>query len=214
MNTHFDELPSKLPERGSSQKRQIVEEMLVSFIHENGTKILGTAKLYVKKFNLAKDSNYVDTIAQDIVQETVLILLKKSEEELVKLNHITWVNNVILNVIRNYQRKNKRLTIVSNISDFQKNIAFQDRELSEEQILDILIKKIEQQPTIDNKLFLDKILSLVGKEFEEIIKLHFYEELDGKELAAHLGVNEGTARVKLCRAKKALLTVLENHDKS
>lgn len=214
MNTHFNELSNKLLESPSSQKRQIVEEMLVSFIHENGDKVLATAKLYVKKFNLAKDSNYINTISQDIIQETIVILLKKSQEELLKLNHLAWVNSIILNVVRNYQRKNKHLTIVSNISDFQKNIVFQDRALSEEQILDKLVQKIEQHPAIDDKLFLDKILSLVGKEFEAIIKLHFYEELDGKELAAHLGVNEGTARVKLCRAKKALRTVLENYDQS
>lgn len=214
MNTHFDELPSKTQEKASSQQQQIVEEMLVSFIHENDAKILGVAKLYVSKFSLAKDLANINTIAEDIVQETFVILLKKSDEELINLNNLSWVKKIILNVVRNYYRKNKPITIISNISDFQRNKVSQGKELSEEELLDKLTTQIKKETPIDSKILIQEVLSLLDKESEKIIRLHLCDELEGKELAAHLGINEGTARVRLFRAKKELKVILEKYNKS
>lgn len=111
----------------------------------------------------------------------------------------TWILTIAQNTVIDYWRKKNRENEDStdNFDDFKNQFARSPEELliSEE----------------DHKQILNIIESL-DFNYQEIIKLRFFEEKSIKEIADELGLTIANTKVRIMRAKKVLSELLKNNE--
>jgi RNA polymerase sigma-70 factor (ECF subfamily) len=128
--------------------------------------------------------------AEDAVQEALLRAWERSEkgEEIESMS--AWVTTVALNHARSGLRR----------------IIVERRARSRLQT-----PVIASAPTGD-RIDIERALSTLPRRQREAIVLRYYLQLDMREIAAALRVNEGTVKSTLFRARAALAEVLGIHD--
>ena len=111
----------------------------------------------------------------------------------------TWILTIAQNSVIDYWRKKSRENEDStdNFDDFKNQFARSPEELliSEE----------------DHKQILNIIESL-DFNYQEIIRLRFFEEKSIKEIADELGLTIANTKVRIMRAKKVLSELLKNNE--
>lgn len=111
----------------------------------------------------------------------------------------TWILTIAQNTVIDYWRKKNRENEDStdNFDDFKNQFARSPEELliSEE----------------DHKQILNIIESL-DFNYQEIIRLRFFEEKSIKEIAEELGLTISNTKVRIMRAKKVLSELLKNKE--
>lgn len=111
----------------------------------------------------------------------------------------TWILTIAQNTVIDYWRKKNRENEDStdNFDDFKNQFALSPEELliSEE----------------DHKQILNIIESL-DFNYQEIIRLRFFEEKSIKEIAEELGLTIANTKVRIMRAKKVLSELLKNNE--
>ena len=111
----------------------------------------------------------------------------------------TWILTIAQNTVIDYWRKKNRENEDStdNFDDFKNQFARSPEELliSEE----------------DHKQILNIIESL-DFNYQEIIRLRFFEEKSIKEIAEELGLTIANTKVRIMRAKKVLSELLKNKE--
>ena len=111
----------------------------------------------------------------------------------------TWILTISQNTVIDYWRKKNRENEDStdNFDDFKNQFARSPEELliSEE----------------DHKQILNIIESL-DFNYQEIIRLRFFEEKSIKEIADELGLTIANTKVRIMRAKKVLSELLKNNE--
>lgn len=111
----------------------------------------------------------------------------------------TWILTIAQNTVIDYWRKKNRENEDStdNFDDFKNQFARSPEELliSEE----------------DHKQILNIIESL-DFNYQEIIRLRFFEEKSIKEIADELGLTIANTKVRIMRAKKVLSELLKNNE--
>lgn len=111
----------------------------------------------------------------------------------------TWILTIAQNTVIDYWRKKNRENEDStdNFDDFKNQFARSPEELliSEE----------------DHKQILTIIESL-DFNYQEIIRLRFFEEKSIKEIAEELGLTIANTKVRIMRAKKVLSELLKNNE--
>ena len=60
---------------------------------------------------------------------------------------------------------------------------------------------------VEDRLAAANYLSQLSTEEREVLRLRFDEDLSGDEIAAHLGISSGNARVRVSRALAALKAI-------
>lgn len=121
--------------------------------------------------------------AEEIMQEAVAQAFGKIETYDAARSAVNWLFGFAINVIRQTQRDQGRMTaMIDNTS----------------------LDQLEDQASQMHNLAAQELLSLVSAPEQEILRLAIIDGLSGRELAAELGTNEGTARVRLYRAKQQL----------
>jgi RNA polymerase sigma factor (sigma-70 family) len=190
--------PSLIPKR--TQKHQI----LCNAIEQNYQTLERTIQVYVtrviksfgSKFDLNSDRNSIQTIATEILQDTVETVLNKSEEFDFSYPPLPWIKKFAANKVRGWQRDKTRISEkVVSIDKF----SVSKKNLSEEELLGILSKS-SQSFNAEDSTMMEYLLSLVNESDRQVLKLTFIDDLNGKDLAAALGVLEGTANVRKNRA--------------
>ena len=197
--------PSSIPKR--SHKQQV----LCDAIEQNYHILERTVQVYVSrvikqfgnKFDLSCDRNSIQTIATEILQDTVETVLKKSEEFDLSYSPLPWIKGIAVNKVRGWQRDRTRNS--ERVVSIRK-LSSDDRNSSEEEILGILTKSSRSSEE-KGSMMLQYLLSLVNENNRQVLKLAFVDDLNGKDLAAALGVSKGTAYTKknraIARLKKA-----------
>lgn len=111
----------------------------------------------------------------------------------------TWILTIAQNTVIDYWRKKNRENedSIDNFDDFKNQFARSPEELliSEE----------------DHKQILNIIESL-DFNYQEIIRLRFFEEKSIKEIAEELGLTIANTKVRIMRAKKVLSELLKNNE--
>ena len=204
--------PSAVPKR--SHKQQV----LCDAIEQNYLTLERTVRVYVSrvikqfgnKFDLSCDRNSIQTIATEILQDTIETVLNKSEEFDLNYQPLPWIKGFAVNKARGWQRDKTRSS--GRVIPMRK-LSSSDTNLSEEEILGILSKSSRSSTPKDSTM-LEYLLSLVDERDRQILKLAFIDDFNGKDLAAALGVSTGTAYTKknraIARLKKAYTQ--ENQD--
>lgn len=120
--------------------------------------------------------------AQDLVQETLLQAVRSGPRFRGCSSVYTWLHGILLNLTRHYHRDRKRMV-------YDEELVCQEPAPAEEKPsrLDV------QMSTSALADALDSLSSL----HREVLILRFYEDMKIHEIAAHLGISNGTVKSRL-----------------
>lgn len=213
MNAQVDS--SDIPQEFLDQNK----EALARAIEENYIKLLGGIRALVWKMGISDNPSTVDIVAHEIFNETVIIALEKANlYDPLKPAH-SWLLGIAANKIKEYIRKtayreSKTPSVVDvHISTQNKTQNIQTSELTqkltEEEMMDFLLFHSSENPLWQGRrhLSFDELISLVNNVDRLVLSLAFKQNLNGKDLAAALGISEGAAYVRLSRAISRLRKV-------
>ena len=161
------------------------------------TKLINSYWVDVFSFVMKKvqDENVADEITVSVFSK----VLAKLDLYDPNFQFKTWILTIAQNTVIDYWRKKNRENEDStdNFDDFKNQFARSPEELliSEE----------------DHKQILNIIESL-DFNYQEIIRLRFFEEKSIKEIADELGLTIANTKVRIMRAKKVLSELLKNNE--
>lgn len=124
--------------------------------------------------------------AEDAVQEALLRAWERSEkgEEIESLN--AWVTTVALNLARSGLRRLR----------------------SERRARARIQRPAIMDPAGSERIDVERALSTLPRRQREAVVLRYYLQMDTREVAGALGINEGTVKSTLFRARATLATAL------
>jgi RNA polymerase sigma-70 factor (ECF subfamily) len=110
-----------------------------------------------------------------------------------------WVLTIAQNTVIDFWRKKNRDNedAVENLDEVKNQYAKSPEEL--------LISQEEQKKII-------KTIESLDANYQDIIKLRFFEEKSIKEIAEELGISVANTKVRVMRAKKVLAELLKNNE--
>jgi RNA polymerase sigma-70 factor (ECF subfamily) len=129
--------------------------------------------------------------AQDVVQLSFIKIFKNISTYSINSSLDSWIRKIVTHTAIDEIRRNKRKNIITDI--------------------DISSLKIEEKEY--NETTLNSILSAIEKlspAYKEVFKLYVLQEYPHKEIAEMLGINEGTSKSNLFKAKAKLRNILKN----
>jgi RNA polymerase sigma-70 factor (ECF subfamily) len=130
--------------------------------------------------------------AEDITQETFLIVYRKLRN-LRKTNSLTnWIYTITLNLVRENLRKKYRMKLLDNLNE--NLIFYNDENNSNEEIKEKIRTAIEKLP----------------EKQREAINLKFMEGLKIKEISKIMECKDGTIKAHIFRGIKTLRMILKN----
>ena len=132
--------------------------------------------------------------AEDIVQETFLIVFSKIHSFKGKSSLYTWIYQIALNLSRDRLRARK---------DF---IIYEDRLQSEERVDDLVID------TMDREILRRELFNL-NDIYKEVLILFYFEDLSIKGICSILEEKEGTIKSRLSRGRVLLKEAMEKGGK-
>ncbi|MEG0929029.1 MULTISPECIES: RNA polymerase sigma factor [Chryseobacterium] len=111
----------------------------------------------------------------------------------------TWILTIAQNTVIDFWRKKNRENedAVENLDEVKNQYAKSPEEL--------LISEEEQKKII-------KAIESLDANYQDIIKLRFFEEKSIKEIAEELGISVANTKVRVMRAKKVLAELLKNNE--
>lgn len=111
----------------------------------------------------------------------------------------TWVLTIAQNTIIDFWRKRSRENQdpTENLEEVKNQYAKSPEEL--------MISDEEQKKII-------KTIESLDANYQDIIRLRFFEEKSIKEIAEELGISVANTKVRVMRAKKVLAELLKNND--
>lgn len=136
--------------------------------------------------------------AEDVVQEAFVRIYKYGRKAGLQTNKFRpWSNAILRNCIADQISKYKNSTV----------------SLTEEMENTVEGLRQDESQAIENKNFMDFVLSRVGNATAEIINLRYVLGKSLKEIARTLNISNGAARVRLYRSRKEFLQVYKQYNK-
>ena len=132
-----------------------------------------------------------ETDAQDFVQETFLQAMRSVHRFQGRSTVYTWLHAILLNLIRNHRRDQKRLVYDEELVS---------REIAEENPFQLDAGLASSA--------LRKALQQLSDTHREVIILRYYENMKIHEIADHLGISTGTIKSRLHYAIQELQKLL------
>lgn len=146
------------------------------------------------------------TLAEDLVQDTFIRVLKSIKRYTHQGSFSTWLYRIAVNLCKDHLKR-KRLPMVS-LHDYYttgsgEKIYVQDRVADERTRTDDSLKAEEREELVR------RLLAGLPEEQRIVILLKEYQELTFREIAEVLEVPEGTVKSRLYHALKAMKENLE-----
>ena len=161
------------------------------------TKLINSYWVDVFSFVMKKvqDENIADEITVSVFSK----VLTKLDLYDPNFQFKTWILTIAQNTVIDYWRKKNRENEDStdNFEDFKNQFARSPEEL--------LISEEEQKQIIT-------IIESLDSNYQEIIRLRFFEEKSIKEIAEELNLTVANTKVRIMRAKKVLAELLKNKE--
>jgi RNA polymerase sigma-70 factor (ECF subfamily) len=172
------ELPAR---RVISEQRALVQQALED--EERYNQLSRGVTLWVFRLTDVRTREEAHAQAEEILQEAVAQAFAKLETYDPARPAVNWLLGFAINVIRQARRRQRREAARTDDTPF-------DQQLE-------LIDRLHGQQA-------QELLDLVSESDQQVLRLGVIEGLSGRELAVELGMSEGTARVRLYRAKQQL----------
>lgn len=144
--------------------------------------------------------------SEDIVQETFLRVFRNSKKYNVTKSFYTWIHVITANLISNEIRNRKRSILV-----FQKEFEGEDgkgRRLS----VGFKDSKRDLHRDFESREIraaLDRNLELIPPKLAQTFFLRYVQDMSYEEISLYLGINLGTVKSRLNRAKSVLASRME-----
>jgi len=122
------------------------------------------------------------TEAQDLVQETLLQAVRSAPRFRGGSRVYTWLHGILLNLTRHYHRDRKRMV-------YDEELAHRETPPPEENPSRLDVE-------LTTGALADALGGLSGPH-REVLILRFYEDMKLHEIAAHLGISNGTVKSRL-----------------
>ena len=176
--------------------------------------LLKTLRFYVLRAGLATHRD-VDTVAQELLNETVFEALRSVHRLKPEMNPHPWLLGIALNLIKRRQvelaKRERREPLVRDLLP-DKEFALSDDDLFDQlpQLLDTAVDEFEVKDEIAD------MLTHLSESDSHVLKLAVAHDMNGEAIARDLQITAGAARVRLHRAlnrlRRALLEEKEAHD--
>ncbi len=131
---------------------------------------------------------------KDILQESFISIYKSLHSfDVTKGTFYTWMRTITARQAISFLSKNKVLTISSEDLTNDYSIAI--------------------EPSIFDKLNEEEILNIINQipdDYRVVFNLYYFEDLSHKEIGKLLNIKESSSRSKLTRARKLIISVMEN----
>jgi RNA polymerase sigma factor (sigma-70 family) len=181
------------------KKRALLRET----IDEHWWDLLVNIRVLVWRFGLARDRTAIETLSREILQDTVVTALRRAENYDINRPTRPWLRGVIVNQIRRRLRdqgyKHRHISLAADTPQIRaRSQGLEFAPLPEEEMFGLLGEQ-SRDPHV-----LGELLSLVGSSDREVLEYRYVEDLEGRELAARLGISEGAVRTRLCRTRERL----------
>lgn len=172
------------------KKKQILPKNIQNHIYN-----IYFDKVFKVALSVTRDSK----LAEDVCQETFLICFEKYYQLRDPEKTGPWLTTITLNTARALLKEHNRIIPIS-LNDIletkENNVYNPEFELEKQEIHDLFIGLIFQLPI----------------EFQEVIILKYYHDLEVREIADLLDIPEGTIKSRLNRARQKLKSHLENEE--
>jgi len=146
------------------------------------------------------------TLAEDLVQDTFIRVLKSIGRYTHQGSFSTWLYRIAINLCKDHLKR-KRLPLVSlhdyYTTDSGERVYVQDRISDEEARTDESLKVEEREELVR------RLLASLPEEQRIVILLKEYQELTFREIAEVLDVAEGTVKSRLYHGLRAMRESLE-----
>ncbi len=146
------------------------------------------------------------TLAEDLVQDTFIRVLKSIGRYTHQGSFCTWLYRIAINLCKDHLKR-KRLPLVSlhdyYTTDSGERVYVQDRISDEEARTDESLKVEEREELVR------RLLASLPEEQRIVILLKEYQELTFREIAEVLNVPEGTVKSRLYHGLRAMRESLE-----
>jgi RNA polymerase sigma factor (sigma-70 family) len=175
---------------------------LEAVIDSERTQLLKTLRFYVLRAGLAT-SRDGDTLAQELLNETVFEALRSLHRLKPDMNPHPWLLGIALNLIKRRQvelaKRERREPLVRDLLP-DNEYALSDDDLFDQlpQLLDTAFEELEVKDEIAN------MLTHLSESDRHLLKLAVAHDMNGEALARDLQITAGAARVRLHRALNRL----------
>jgi RNA polymerase sigma factor (sigma-70 family) len=161
------------------------------------TKLINTFWVDVFSFVMKKVRNEND--ADEITVNVFSKVLSKLDMYDPHFQFKTWVLTIAQNTVIDFWRKRSRENedATENLDEIKNQYAKSPEEL--------MISDEEQTKII-------KTIESLDANYQDIIRLRFFEEKSIKEIAEELGISVANTKVRVMRAKKVLAELLKNNE--
>ena len=151
------------------------------------------------------DHEALRTTAEDVLQEAIARVLKRSAAYDPQRSAHAWVVGFAIKVLQERRRRElrERQYLVANTGGASPEAG---------QAPDTLLERVSDLATTDRQGLLE-LLDLVNATDRRVLTLRFVYRLRGLELAQALGISHGAARTRLSRALSRLATAYHRADR-
>ena len=179
--------------------KYIINESQIRLIQEglNFDVVYSTTQPQIFRDTCMKFAKGDEDLAKEFCQIGFIKVFNNLEKYSGVGNLTGWVRRVVKNEIINELRKRKIDT--SSEFDFERN-DFEDKP-EEEEILTSTIGKMNLLRAINN----------LPEGYKSVLSLYFFSHLSHKKIGEILGIDEGTSRSQLSKAKNALKKSLQKY---
>jgi RNA polymerase sigma factor (sigma-70 family) len=185
-----------------------------ALIDTERSQLLKTLRFYVLRAGLAS-SRDGDTMAQEILNETVFEALRSTHRLTADMNPHPWLLGIALNLIKRKQveiaKRERREPLVRDLLP-DSQLALSDDDLFDQlpQLVDAALDEVEVKDEIAD------MLTCISESDSHVLKLAVAHDMNGEAIAQALQISPGAARVRLHRAlnrlRRALLQRKEMRD--
>lgn len=197
--------PKTLPDdEGTRRKRMLLAEALEA----DESRVKRFIRISMASLKIFHSSEEIKERAEEVFQQTASRALEKAESFDANRSAYSWLNGFAANIIKQTQSRvlNQRAKYEDGFEDYE--LIERLRRKIEATALpeEMFWEKFERDE--NEKFRFEQLISKLKADYQKILRLHYFEELNIIEIAARLGKSEGSAQRQLNRAEKRLREIL------
>lgn len=192
----------KIDSSPSDDELKLSRKKLEEAIEQFEDNLLMDIRMYLRNLKLPDSKQY----AEEIFSVVKITALKNAGNYNPECSARAWLRKAAFYMVQRLYRDGKKQPKITSISDAALNFGFDGNveNASESELFDYLEQKSVERFLRENQMKADEILSVVNEKDRKILRWSFVDGYSNKEIAAHLGIAENAADVRLSRARNRL----------
>lgn len=159
----------------------------------------------LKIFNSTEE---IEERTNEVFQLTAMRALEKADNFDAHRSAYSWLNGFAANAVKQTQDHiwKRRTKFEDDFEDIER-IEHLRRKIETTALAEETFWEKSERGE-DEKFRFERLIAFLKKDYQKILRLHYFEELNIVEIAAHLGKSEGAAQRQLNRAETKLREIL------